>query len=130
MGSGCWREWGERAARAKAVRTALYMLLATHNKRFPEKALELSDGTYAKAPSYFERARGQVSVPNQLAYKQVPAKTYSNGVYHLIVKTRANILEGKAETLPSLIREIDLLGEGFVETAPALPKPPKPPAAS
>ena len=128
-GSRCWREWGEWAARAKAVRTALYARLEQHNHEFPHNVIDITEETYAKTPSFFERSCGQKEVTDKLAYMPLQAKVYSSSVYTKFEGVRMKISKGDDCALPELIKKINALGEGFVEAAPVMPAPPKPPAS-
>ena len=111
------------------MRTALYARLAQHNHEFPHNVIDITDETYAKTPSFFERSCGQRQVENQLAYKPLQAKDYSSAVYAPFEGVRVKISTGDDCALPDLINKINALGEGFVEVAPVMPAPPKPPAS-
>lgn len=111
------------------MRTALYARLEQHNNKWPHNAIDLTNETYVKAPSCFERCCGQQSVSGQLAYKQVMAKEYSKAVYTQFEELRGRISKGNEFALPDLIKKINEWGAGFVEGAPVMPAPPKPPAS-
>ena len=115
------RGWaGRRAARARALRTAVYVLLKLHNDKFPESTVELTDETYTKAPSFFERKKGQ-HIGSDGVCNAVQAKVFSKGVFQEIQTIRMKITTGNAGAFPKLIKEINFLGEGFIEAVPAVP---------
>ena len=107
----------------KVVQKALYLLLILHNKAFPDCTIELENATYVKAPSYFERFKGQAMRADGI-YRDVQAKVYSKGVFQVIEEHHKIIKEGNKTIVPKLIKAINTLGQGFVETAP--PPPPLP----